>query len=72
MTQITPLAPEGITLMFTQLRSITDEVGHDLLDILERRLLLDEMWLTKLGAGNDDFSRKVPDTPGLRLVGGDL
>ena len=72
---MTPLPAPAISEIFATLRSVTPVEAHDLLDVLERRLRLDEALLTvreHLDEEEDVYSRKVPDVPALRLVGGDL
>lgn len=65
---------------FAVLRTTCDPRGHDLLDELERWMLFDNAMLRISNVAGyadppadlpdgDNFSRKVPDTPALRLVG---
>ena len=68
--------PAIIHKAFAQLRTTCDPRGHELLDELERWMLLDNSLLRlqhrlhEIDEEEPDvFSRKVPDTPGLRLVG---
>ena len=68
--------PAVIHRAFAALRTTCDPLGHELLDELERWMLFDNTMLrlqhrlTEIETEEPDvFSRKVPDTPGLRLVG---
>lgn len=73
------VSPDKIREAFELLRQTSDPAVHELLGVLEHRLLRDEAMLLMQervdGAvehlvAADPWSRKVPDTPALRLVGG--
>ena len=68
--------PAMIHKAFAVLRTTCDPRGYDVLDELERWMLLDNSLLRlqhrlhEIDEEEPDvFSCKVPDTPGLRLVG---